>query len=158
MLDHIRPHLREEPPLNVENNAPQPLLIHLQVLTKIGRHGRAGQVKREITGVNQLPIVRHAPYLIGLNDHVPIGVQVADIVFQAAAGLVPIAETNAGFFQHLAGPAALAHFFHPLGGILAGELVQFVVAAAQLGPRILAAGFLQGGFGQGLNGLHGVQR
>lgn len=158
MLDHIGLHLREEPPLDAKNDGPQPLLIRFRVPTEIGWHGRPDSIQREITGVDQLSILSNASHFVGLNYHVPFRVQVADVVFQAATGFAPVAEMNAGFFQHLAGAAALTHFFHPLGGRLAGEFVQLVVAAAQLGPRILATGFLQGGFGQGLSGLHDTQR
>ena len=130
MLDHIRLQLCKEPSLDVKNDGPQLLLIGFRVLAEISRHRRTCQIQREITGIHQLPIVGDAPHFAGLNHHVPIGMQMANVVLQAAADFAPIAETNAGRFQHLAGAAALAHRFHPLGRVLARELVQLVVATA----------------------------
>lgn len=72
MPAHARLYLREEPALDVENDGLQPLLIRFWVPTEIGRYGRPGQMKHEITSVNQLPIVGDVPHVVGLNYHVPI--------------------------------------------------------------------------------------
>ena len=60
----------------------------------------------------------------------------------------------------LAGPLALtlAQLGYALGGRLAGQLIQLVVAAAKLSQRVVAAGFLQGGFGQKLGGWHSIEQ
>ena len=67
-------------------------------------------------------------------------------------------KKNAGVIEHLTRLTTLAGLFHPLGGVLTSELIQLVVPTAELGQRVLAAGLLQSGFGQGLSRLHSIQR
>lgn len=81
MLDNIRLHFIQKALLDSENNFPQLLLVRLRIRGEVSWHGRTRAVKGEVAGVSQEPVGGDTTHFVGLNYYVPIGVQVADVIF-----------------------------------------------------------------------------